>query len=109
GVTVPGGRTVDVGAGPHRVDPALDFGVVRAAEALPEAGGDQTAPRAGCTLADEPDVQADHRAAAFADHLGADLIGDTGGHEQFHVHVPPGDGAQDRDLRVDDPFWRSGI
>ena len=45
------------------------------------------APRARRALADQSDVQTDHRAALLADHLGAHLVADAGGDEQLDVDV----------------------
>ena len=89
------------------VDPALKLGVVGLTEAFPEAGGDAAAPGARCGLAHQADVESDHGAALLGDHLGAHLVGDTGGDEQLDVDVLAGLGPHDRDLRIGKPLWRN--
>src|SRR6478672_8799300 len=70
GVAVPRPRAVGVVAGgipgPDRVHPALDLDVIGLAEPLLERGRDLSAPVARCALAQQPDVQADHRTTLFA-------------------------------------------
>src|SRR5688500_6609549 len=97
GIAVPSARPVDVDSGMHGVDPALELGVVGLSEPLPEPGGDVAAPMAGCTLANQPDIESDHGTALFGHDLGAHLIGHPGRDEQFDVHVLAGRGAHDRD------------
>ena len=57
----------------------------------------------GRRLADQADVQTDHRAAALGDDLGAHLVGDAGGDEHLDVDVLARRGSEDRDLRILSP------
>src|SRR6478752_7858866 len=106
GVAVPGARPVDIDPGANGVDPALELGVVGLAEAFAEAGGDLAAPMSRRALAYQPDVESYHGAAFLGDHLGAHLVGHTGGHEQLDVDVLAGNGSHDCDLGVGKTFGR---
>src|SRR5258708_34999853 len=83
--------------------------MVRVAERLLEAGSDHAAPATRRRLAHQTHIEADHRATFLTDDLGAHLIRDTGGDEEFDVDVPSGLRAQDGDLRVLKSFRRSRI
>ena len=93
----------------HGIDPTLELRVVGLAEPFAEARRDVAAPGAWHALADQSDVQADHRAAPLGDDLGADFVGHPRGDEQLHVHVLARRGSHDRDLGVAEPMRGSGI
>src|SRR5258708_5185958 len=102
GVAVPRAWAVCVvsggDTGPNGVNPALELSVVGLSEAFPEAGGDLATPVARRTLAQESDIEPDHGAALFGNHLGAHLVGHTGRDEQLNVDVLTGRGSHDGDL-----------
>ena len=105
---MPGPRII---AGPEAdgVDPALQLDVVGQSESFPEARGDPAAPTPGAILRTSPTSSPIMALPFSADHLGAHLVGDTGGDEELDVDVLAGLGPQDRDLGVGKPLWRSGI